>query len=112
MHSSARVNPLVVPECRSAEAQERQSAWAQVQGVFVTEHPGDQTAETPPAEFDYDPLAPDPPSSNPAAPMPTPAVTDESTVGTGTSIALGCVVATVLLIVIALVILGINAAIR
>jgi hypothetical protein len=78
----------------------------------VTEHPGDQTAETPPAEFVYDPLAPDPPSSNPAAPIPTPAVTDESTVGTGTSIALGCVVATVLLIVIALVILGINTAIR
>jgi len=78
----------------------------------VTEHPGDQTAETPAAEFAYDPLAPDPPSTNPSAPIPTPAGTDESTVGTGTSIALGCVVATVLLIVIALVILRINAAIR
>ncbi len=92
--------------------QERQSAWAQFQGVFVTEHPGDQTADIPPAEFDYDPLAPDPPSSNSAAPIPVLSGTDESTVGTGTSIALGCVVATVLLIVIALVILGINAAIR
>ena len=84
----------------------------QVQGVFVTEHPGGQTVETPPAAFDYDPLAPDPPSSNPAAPVQALPGNDESTVGTGTSIALGCVVATVLLIVIALIILGINAAIR
>lgn len=78
----------------------------------MTHQPEDQTAETPSAAFDYDPLAPDPPSSNPAAPIAALPETDESTVGTGTSIALGCVVATVLLIVIALVILGINAAIR
>lgn len=83
-----------------------------MRGVFVTEHTGDQKDETTAGDFAYDPLAPDPPTSNAPIPLPTPAGPDESTVGTGTSIALGCVVATVLLIVIALVILGINTALR
>lgn len=46
----------------------------------------------------------------PSAPESTPpAATEESTVGTGTSIALGCVIATVLLILIGLVFIGIAA---
>jgi hypothetical protein len=44
----------------------------------------------------------------PAAPA-VPPVEDESTVGTGTSIALGCVAGTILLIIIGLVVLGIVA---
>jgi hypothetical protein len=44
----------------------------------------------------------------PAAP-PVPPVEDESTVGTGTSIALGCVAGTILLIIIGLIVIGIVA---
>ncbi len=87
----------------------------------MAEPSGDQTDKTILPEFVYDPLAPDEPGSSPKPPSPvtptptldpvTPAA-DESTIGTGTSIALGCVVATVLLIVIAIVVLGVGAMVR
>jgi len=91
-----------------------------LQGDFVTEPSGDQTDKTIPPEFVYDPLAPDEPGSGTAPSSPPPAATepapasapDESTIGTGTSLALGCVVATVLLIVIAIIVLGVGAAFR
>ena len=85
----------------------------------MAEPSGDQTDKTIPPEFVYDPLAPDEPGSGsaPSTPTtPTPEsltpVPDESTIGTGTSIALGCVVATVLLIVIAIIVLGVGAMVR
>ena len=58
--------------------------------------------------FVYDPLAPEP--GTPASPVPsaTPAPDapeDDSTVGTGTSIALGCIAGSVFLIIIAILIL-------
>lgn len=59
--------------------------------------------------FAYDPLAPEP--GSPAAtaasvnPAQAAAPADESTIGTGTSIALGCVAGSVVLIVIAILIL-------
>lgn len=90
----------------------------------MVESDGDQTKQTtgqPPAPPIYDPLAPDPPQENPPQPAssasstpssataapPTPE--DESTVGTGTSLALGCIAATLLLIVLGLILLGISA---
>lgn len=91
-----------------------------IQGDFVAEPSGDQTGKTTPPEFVYDPLAPDEPASGSGSSLPTPVTStpepvtsaDESTIGTGTSIALGCVVATVLLIVIAIVVLGVGAMVR
>lgn len=64
-------------------------------------------AGTPPPPLVYDPLAPEPGTEvDPVAvAAPKPAATDassESTVGTGTSIALGCIAGSVLLIIIAI----------
>lgn len=56
----------------------------------------------------YDPLAPDPAADGvpPSANTPvTPGAAEESTVGTGTSIALGCIAGSVVLIIIAILIL-------
>jgi hypothetical protein len=49
-----------------------------------------------------------PAPAEPGTVAPEPAAADESTVGTGTSIALGCIGATLLLIVFALIMLGIT----
>lgn len=85
----------------------------------MAEPSGDQTDKTMPPDFVYDPLAPDEPGSVTAPSSPATAATepvtsasDDSTIGTGTSLALGCVVATVLLIVIAIIVLGVGAAFR
>ncbi|MGN6483380.1 MAG: hypothetical protein ACTHMX_03170 [Thermomicrobiales bacterium] len=59
--------------------------------------------------FVYDPLAPEPGSSDAPDTVATPddaaGPVDESTVGTGTSIALGCIAGSVFLIIIAILIL-------
>lgn len=55
--------------------------------------------------FIYDPLAPDPESPSTATSNASPAPEDDSTVGTGTSIALGCIAGTMVLIVFAILIL-------
>ena len=90
----------------------------------MVESDGDQIKQTTgqsPAPPLYDPLAPDPSQEPPSRPAPaapgTPSSAaaspqtpeDESTVGTGTSLALGCIAATLLLIVLGLILLGISA---
>lgn len=60
----------------------------------------------------HDPTPPQEPDAEAPAPQGTPQAApadDESTVGTGTSIALGCIAATLILIVFALIMLGIMA---
>lgn len=62
-------------------------------------------------DFLYDPLAPepgtpyDPLAADPAQPASSADPTSDSTVGTGTSIALGCIAGSVFLIIIAILIL-------
>jgi hypothetical protein len=55
--------------------------------------------------FVYDPLAPDPESTRPGVAGAPATPEDDSTVGTGTSIALGCIAGTMVLIVFAILIL-------
>ncbi|MGC4192622.1 MAG: hypothetical protein QM589_15885 [Thermomicrobiales bacterium] len=74
------------------------------------------TSTDPEKPFVYDPLAPDPEATyDPLASEPAPPATSdpesESTIGTGTSIALGCIAGSVVLIIIAILILFLYSAI-
>jgi len=70
--------------------------------------PAESAAPESASPFVYDPLAPEPGTPASPAPSATPAPDapeDDSTVGTGTSIALGCIAGSVFLIIIAILIL-------